>query len=122
MIIHNISDPFNPSSDDFPIDGKYGFLLNVHGHLLKVSYKSDPYKTVTREIESTSKSPVRSRFVHLEFFGKTASPTGYRSHYEYIEILSDDVYTYVVEVAIFLYERLKRQHPDILKPKQMSLF
>lgn len=64
-----------------------------------------------------------SHHVHFEFKGRTASSTGYKSHFTYIQNICSDPFGAATELANQLFEEVKSQCPErLVREVQLSLF
>jgi hypothetical protein len=109
--------------EDFPKVGNYSFQLDIEGWPLKVTYK---YHYIKGERFEGFHLPIDDEsfhHVHFEFRGRTASETGYRSHFCNVQQLVRDPYTSAWLMAQGFYKELKKKHPQLIaREVQLSLF
>lgn len=111
------------SSYDFPTVGNYCFQLDIEGWPLKVSYQYYPFKGDNFQGFHIPVNDDTMHHVHFEFRGRTASETGYRSHFCFVKELVRDPYTSAWLIAQGFYKILKKQHPKLIaREVQLSIF
>ena len=107
--------------NDFPTNGNYSFWIDIKGHRLNITYKRLPFYDFfdPTEIENEAINPI-----HFEFRGITASATGFKSHFTYLEALdlvNGSPYEFAQQLAEELYQETKTNHPQIFY-NQLNLF